>query len=74
MGIQGAVLDQERDDRFVIGHLSRVVQRVAVVGREIGPGLDEQTHNVLTTPQCRVEDRSPAVLVIGIDYGGGLLL
>ena len=33
VGIQSAVLDEQRDDRLVVGHLARVMHHIAIVRR-----------------------------------------
>src|SRR2546427_9082963 len=70
MSVEGTVLDKQRNDRFIIGHLAGVVQSVTIVGSQIGTGLNEQPNNVLMPPEPCVEYGPPAVLIIGINGGG----
>ena len=41
MGIQRAVLDEQRNNRLVVGHFARVVHHVTVVSGQVGPRFDE---------------------------------
>jgi hypothetical protein len=63
-------LNQQRNNRFIIRHLTSVVQHIAIVSRQIRARLQQQPDHGLPPPQPRMKNRPPTMLIIGIHASG----
>ena len=43
MGIQRAILDEQRNDRLIVRRLASVVHDIAIVGRQVGASFNVQS-------------------------------